>query len=395
MGSDRRTIFHIDMDAFFASVEQRDNPEFRSKPVIVGGRPGSRGVVSAASYEARAFGIHSAMPINEAYSRCPKGIFVAPRMQVYSSVSNEVMRLFARFSPAVEQVSIDEAFLDMTGTDRLFGSPEKTARRISEQIRVEQGITGSIGCAPNKFCAKIASDLNKPAGITFCPMEPEAIAEWLAPMPVGKIWGVGIKSAGILNRMGICTIGDLQRMPLENLLRRFGKQGAALFYLSRGIDGRPVGTDTPGKSIAREHTFPEDSSDPGQWRAALFSLSQDVARKARKQGVKGGTVHLTYRTPDFSRHTIRRTLPRPTNVARFIFEGVLSILDQLHEPAFRLLGVGISALDETLQTDLFIDCSQQNWELSERAIDEITNRFGISALRKGSELGPGAAKELR
>ena len=375
------------MDAFFASVEQRDHPDFRGKPVIVGAKVGTRGVVSAASYEARSFGIHSAMPIGEAFTRCPQGIFVTPRMQVYQAVSDEIMHIFSAFSPVVEQISVDEAFLDMSGTDRLFGTPLKAARQIAGQIRKQQQLTASIGIAPNKFCAKIASDINKPLGITVCPNDSDEITEWLAPMSVDKIWGVGKKTAAQLSRMGIQIVGDLQKLTREKLRYRFGKQGTSLYYLARGIDDRPVYIGPAAKSISREHTFLTDSSDRDHWRSTLYSLAQDVSRRARRSEVKGSTVFITYRKPDFSRHTRRKTVLHPTNVARFIFEEALSILDQVREPALRLLGVGITGLDRKLQTDLFDGESRMAvWEQSEKAVDSVTDRFGQTAIRKGSEI---------
>ncbi|MBN1309261.1 MAG: DNA polymerase IV [Chitinispirillaceae bacterium] len=382
-----RTIFHIDMDAFFASVEQRGHPQYCRKPVIVGAQPGGRGVVSAASYEARAFGIHSAMPINEAYRRCPHGIFIRPRMEVYKKVSDTIIALFSTFSPRVEQISVDEAFLDMTGTERLFGPPLQTARRIAAMIRSEQRLTASIGIAPNKFCAKIASDINKPDGITVCPDDPEAIIAWLAPMPVGKLWGAGKKTVLTLNGMGIQTIGDMQRISLEKMTKRFGTQGAELYYLSRGIDDRPVRADASCKSISREHTFSADSYQPDEWRETLFILTQDVAARARRYRLKGSTVVITWRSPDFTRHTRRKTLRQQTNVARLIFEGACALLNEVHEPALRLLGVGITGCATPVQTDLF---AEENgvlrWEASEHAMDAIAERFGRKMIKKGREI---------
>ncbi len=382
-----RTIFHIDMDAFFASIEQRDNPEYRGKPVIVGARPGFRGVVSTASYEARKYGVHSAMPVNEAYRRCPHGIFVTPRGRVYADVSRAIMSIFERFSPCVEQVSVDEAFLDMSGTERLFGSVLNAAKEISERIRVEQKLTGSIGIAPNKFLAKIASDMNKPNGITVAPFDPDQIKKWLAPMPVQKIWGVGKKSAEALARMGICTIGDLQELSIEYLEERFGKNGVSLFDLCRGIDDRPVGNEESIKSISREHTFNVDSQDRGQWQEVLFSLVQDVSKRARSYGVKGQTVFITWRRPDFSRHSRRKPLPFATNAAKLIYESAFELLEELRERSLRLLGVGITGLDEAVQTDLFAQKSLESLEASEAAVDRIVARFGKKVIGKGREVG--------
>lgn len=384
----QRVIFHIDMDAFFTSVEQRDNPEIKGKPVIVGAQPGHRGVVSAASYEARKFGVHSAMPINEAVRKCPQGVFLLPRMKVYSDVSSNIMSIFEDFSPAVEQISVDEAFLDITGTEKLFGNPEKAAHLISDRIRNEQHLTASIGIAPNKFLAKIASDLNKPNGITYCPFESDKIIEWLAPMKVGRIWGIGKKTALVFEGMGILLVRDLQNLPMKSLQSRFGKQGISLYNLCRGIDDRPVESSEKAKSISREFTFEVDSRDREQWKKALFLLAQDVSRRARKAGVKGSTIVLTYRRPDFSRHSKRKPFPFPTNIAKFIYENVIDLLDSTHEGALRLIGVGITGLCEEIQTDLFESESRsENWEASEKAVDNLVERFGKGVVRKGQEIG--------
>ncbi len=375
------------MDAFFASIEQRDAPEYRGRPLIVGASPGMRGVVSAASYEARTFGIHSAMPIGEAVRRCPGGIFVRPRMEVYSRESEAVMTIIASFSPLVEQVSVDEAFLDMTGTERLLGTPLKAAKALAERIRCERSITASIGIAPNKFLAKVASDLHKPAGITMAPFDPPAIADWLASLPAGRIWGVGTRTCSILQKIGVVTIGDLQKLSLEFLIDRFGKQGEKLFSLCRGVDDRPLGALEGAKSISREHTFNVDSTDREVWKRMLFSLSQDVARRARRSGVKGRTVVLIYRRADFSRHSRRKPLAPPTSAARFIYEGTLELLDGVTDRALRLIGVGLADLDTGEQTDLF--AGEQRgavFEVVESAMDRIAARYGRSAIAKGREM---------
>jgi len=391
-----RTIFHVDMDAFFASIEQRDNPAWRNRPVIVGAKVGCRGVVSAASYEARAFGVHSAMPINQAFSRCPNGIFVRPRMDVYSAVSGELMELFSGFSPLIEQISIDEAFIDMTGSGRLFGPPLEAAAQLSAKVRASQGITASIGIATNKFCAKIASDMNKPNGITVCPDDPAKIREWLAPMAVDRIWGVGKKSAASLCAMGISTIGDLQRVPLERLLSRFGRHGGTLYNLSRGIDERPVVAAAPCKSISREHTFERDSADREVWRDTLFTLTEDICRRARRNGARGSTVYVTWRTPDFTRHTRQTQLPHHTNAAKLVFERACALLSTVDEPALRLLGVGITGFDAAVQTDLFAqEDSIHSWEESERAMDLLAERFGDRAVRKGREIAAGSHRRQK
>ncbi len=387
LAMERTVIFHVDMDAFFASIEQRDFPAYRGKPVIVGAKPGMRGVVAASSYEARAFGVHSAMPIGEAFRRCPEGIFVRPRLEVYRSESDAVMAIFATFSPLIEQVSVDEAFLDMTGTGRLLGSPQLAAKTLADRIRAERSITASIGIAPNKFLAKIASDLHKPAGITMAPFDGPSIVQWLAPMPVRRIWGVGEATGTTLKRLGIVTIGDLQKLSQEHLARQFGKQGEKLFLLCRGIDDRQLAAPEGAKSISREYTYNVDSTDREAWKKTLFSLSQDVARRARRSGVKGGTVVLSYRKSDFSRHSRRKPLDQPTSAARFIYEGALDLLEGVGERALRLIGVGLTALDAGVQTDLFAESGPAaDLEAVESAVDSLTARFGEATIGKGREI---------
>jgi DNA polymerase IV len=383
-----RTIFHIDMDAFFASIEQRDNPAYRGRPLIVGAKPGTRGVVSAASYEARKAGVRSAMPISEAVRRCPDGIFVRPRMEAYERASGEVMRILRNFSPVVEQVSIDEAFCDMTGTLRLLGMPLQAAKNMAAKIHKELAITASIGIAPNKFLAKIASDMNKPSGITLAPFDEKEIVGWLAPLPVMRIWGIGKKTDEVLKKIGVFTVGDLQKLKLEYLVERFGRQGEELYALCRGIDDRPVEEGGAAKSISREHTFNRDSPDREAWKSTLFSLAQDVARRARSEGVKGSTVVLAYRCADFSRHTKRRPLVCPTNAAKFIYEGALGLLDGVREKALRLIGLGITGLDNDEQTDLFAgQGAAASLEKAEAALDAITEKFGDKVIGKGREMG--------
>jgi DNA polymerase-4 len=383
-----RLIFHLDMDAFFASIEQRDTPAWRGKPVIVGAQPGTRGVVSAASYEARKFGVRSAMPISEAVRRCPKGIFTRPRMEIYERESGEIMNILRSFSPVIEQVSIDEAFLDMTGTSKLLGDPVTVASDCAARIRHERGLTASIGIAPNKFLAKIASDLNKPAGITGAPFDPAAIVAWLEPMPAGRVWGIGKKTEAALAARGVTTIGDLQTLPRERLFTWFGKQGEDLWELSRGMDNRPVGEDPAMKSISREHTFNVDSPDRAAWKNVLFSLSQDVARQARQQGVKGRTVALIYRRTDFSKHTIRKPLVYPANAAKPLYEAVCGLVDGIREKTLRLIGVGITGFEQEQQMSLFAQEQQAvAIDKAEAAIDRIAGKFGSRVIGKGREMG--------
>lgn len=387
-------IFHVDMDAFFASVEQRDNPQYRGKPLIVGAKPGNRGVVSTASYEARKFGIHSAMPINEAFNKCPQGIFITPRMEVYERVSGQIMKIFEQFSPQIEKVSVDEAFIDMSGTEKLFGEPLNAAELISQQIKKQQGLTASIGIASSKFVAKIASDLNKPDGISCAPFDSEQLQKWLAPLALRRMWGVGSRSEEIFNRCSVNTIGDMQKLSMDYLCKRFGKQGVDFYYLCRGIDNRPVLQQDSVKSISREHTFNVDCFDRQEWKTTLHRLSQDVAWRARHIGVKADTVFLTYRKPDFSRHTRRKSLLEPTNLAKTIYDTVIGILEELDERCFRLIGVGITGLDQQIQLNLFAaPDSSDLLETCERAVDKINARFGSEVIKKGLELGLKQSKE--
>ncbi len=384
MTTAKRVIFHVDMDAFFAAIEQRDNPAYRIKPVIVGARPGTRGVVSAASYEARTYGIHSAMPINQAHARCPHGVFLRPNMEKYRRESHHVMEVLSAFSPVLEQISVDEAFLDMSGAGKLWGAPVRAAQTISRRIKEDLNLTASIGIAPNKFLAKLASDYNKPDGITETPFTDEAIRPWLAPLAVSRIWGVGARAQQALAAWGVHTIGDLQRLSRMELEQRFGKAGESLFELSRGIDSRPVGEYEQVKSISREHTFSVDSTKRREWESTLLSLARDVAFRARRKNVRGSTVVLSWRTPDFQRHSRRITLSQPTNLANRIYREVLGLLDKETNRirALRLIGVGITNFREPAQTNLFEQGSveEQAWKASESAMDLIVMKYGESAI---------------
>ncbi len=384
-----RLIFHVDMDAFFTSIEQRDNTALQGKPVIVGSLPGNRGVVSAASYEARVFGVHSAMPINLAYKRCPQGIYLRPRMAVYVEESKKIMALLHSFTPTIEQISVDEAFMDMSGTEKLWGPPKKAAQRISEAIQKEIGLTASIGVANNKYCAKLASDLDKPQGITIVPFEEGKLIAWLGPLAVSRIWGVGKITEKALSKKGIQKIGELQEVPNQTLERWFGKQGRILYNLCRGRDERPMEEESKAKSISREHTFSQDCFDPELWRQTLLSLSREVAMRARKACCSGRTVVLTYRKPNFARHSRRITLDEPVQLARDIFSYARMLLEKesAHLKGLRLIGVGITSFDRTFQQDLFSqNDSIDGWDHSERAMDAIASRFGKTAIVRAGEL---------
>ena len=385
------TVLHVDMDAFFASIEQRDNPELKGKAVVVGARPGTRGVVSAASYEARKFGIHSAMPIGEAWSRCPRAVFVGPRMKAYAAASARLITILHQFSPDIEQVSVDEAFVDLSGTGGLWGRPVEAARKILARIGKELSLSASIGVAPNKFLAKIASDMDKPGGITVVPDDPDAVVEWLAPQPVAAIWGVGNKTRQRLQRYNVHTIGDLQKLPRRLLRDRFGAHGTSLYNLARGIDHRRVADGERAKSISREHTFNEDCSDEARWKSTLLSLAGDVCRRCRRAGVKGGTVVLTWRTPDFARHSRRKSLPVPTDLTGEVYAAALELLRRarVEGSALRLIGVGMTGFNVPVQLELFEEIERKKeWEMSESAMDAIKEKFGENAIFLGGENRP-------
>jgi DNA polymerase-4 len=376
------------MDAFFTSIEQRDNALYRGKPVIVGAKPGHRGVVAAASYEARKFGVHSAMPISEAFKKCPGGVFLRPRMDVYISESDQIMDILSSFSPTIEQVSVDEAFLDITGTNTLFGDPYKTAQKISRTIKDQRKLTASIGIASNKFLAKMASDMNKPEGITQVPFTHDEITNWLCPKPVGKIWGVGKKTEELLRTIHINTIGELQKLKKEFLIIKFGAYGETLHDLAFGIDTRPVEKREENKSITREHTFEMNTIDRDLIHKILLILSQDVARQARKAQTKGKTVVLMYRGKDFTKHTRRNTLSEATNIANDIYSSVLKLVGNLPvKMEIRLIGVGISGFEENVQLDLFTtDNPGKSWEKSEKAIDDLAQKYGKNVIVRAREL---------
>ena len=389
-----RTILHVDMDAFFASVEQRDNPALLGKPVVVGGSPDKRGVVAAASYEARTFGIRSAMPTREAYRRCPEAIFVKGRMAVYSAVSKQVFSIFEDITPLVQPVSVDEAFLDITGALHLWeNDPVRIAEHIRARIRNELRLTASVGIAPNKFLAKLASDLNKPDGLSLVPRTQPEIDAFLAPLAVGRIWGVGKKTEAQLSRHGIHTIDDLQRTPLDQLIQGFGEHSARhLRALSRGLDDRPVHERDTEKSISSEHTFDQDQTDPAVWRACLLEQSEDVGRRLRKGGFWTQCIHIKLRNDRFETITRQQTLALPTRRDLDIHHTALALL-QKNAPSrpVRLLGVGASHLTDTpvvpgpQQLDLFSEpapIAPPSDKLDE-VLDALRAKYGKNALNRG------------
>lgn len=321
-----RVIAHVDMDAFFAAIEQLDNPGYRGLPVVVGADPKSgkgRGVVCASSYEARIYGIHSAQPISQAYRRCPAAIFLRPRFERYDEVSAGVMRTLGEFSPLVEQISVDEAFLDCSGTENLFGPPRELGLGIKRRIRESTGLTASVGIASNKSVAKIASDLNKPDGLTLCP--PGGEKEFLAPLPVGRLWGAGKKTVEQLNRMNVRTIGDVAAFPSRQLEQIFGAMGDHLWLLANGIDERPVCDAWERKSISEEVTFGEDSGDERYVERALYGIADSLSRRTRMLGLEGRTVTLKLRLEGFVTYTRSRTLPSPVSDMKTVLSAAVGL----------------------------------------------------------------------
>ena len=384
-----RSILHCDLDAFYASVEQRDHPEYRGKPVIVGGGPSERGVVSAASYEARKFGVHSAMPLRQAGKLCPQGIFVPGNFEAYEAASDAVMALFAIRTPLVEPISLDEAFLDVTGTAHLFGGVERCARDLKRAVRDEVGLVVSVGIASNKLCAKVASDLRKPDGFVVVPRGGEAA--FLAPLPLHRLWGVGPKTRQVLEDLGMRTIGDLAAADPALLEARLGEHGATIAQRAKGIDDdRDVVAD-PGdpKSIGHAHTFDRDTLDRAQIESTLLRLAEGVGRRLRKHELRGRTVTLQLRVAPFETRTRQRTLAEPTADDLKIFATARGLLrdalaadrDAGHVSPVRLVGVTLSGLVGGQQLDLF---SAARVSRLNAALDAVRSRFGDDALDRAS-----------
>lgn len=385
-----RWIIHVDMDAFYAAVEQRDHPAYRGKPVIVGADPDGgegRGVVAACSYEARTFGVHSAMPISQAYRRCPQAIFLPVRMERYQEVSGRIFRIFHRYTDLVEPLSIDEAFLDVTGSTRLFGSPEAIGRRIKAEIWQEERLTASVGVAPNKFLAKIASDLEKPDG--FVLVRPEGVEGLLGDLPLSYLWGVGEKTEARLKRLGLRTIGELAQWPEEELTRRFGAVGSHLSRLSRGIDDRPVIPEEEAKSLGAETTFAVDIGDPRTLHQTLLALSERVASRLRQEGYTGATVTVKLRYADFTTVTRSLTLPAPTQLTEEIYRAARLLLAKLPlgGKKIRLLGVSISKLSgRAAPGQLPLLPPDRRRAKAAQAVDEIRRRFGETRIVRAALL---------
>jgi DNA polymerase-4 len=378
-----RTILHVDLDAFFAAVEQRDRPDLRGKPVIVGGSdPTQRGVVSAASYEARAFGVHSAMPLRTAYRLCPQGVFLPVDGRKYQAASREVMAILRRFTPQVQPISIDEAFLDVTASRALFGDGEAIARTIKRTVHDEVGLTASVGVAATKLVAKIGSDLRKPDGLVVVP--PGEEAAFLAPLPISRLWGVGEKTAAVLREFGVQTIGDLAALPPDALERRFGKHGAALVERAHGIDADPVATGDPAKSIGHEHTFGHDTADREVIERTLLGMADGVAWRLRAAGLKAATITLKLRDSSFATITRQVTLEVPGDLTEPIYEAALVLLRrELHGQRIRLVGVTASNFRDREQLELFGAAEDPKRHQAAEAMDSIRRKYGERAVTRG------------
>lgn len=391
-------ILHVDMDAFYASVEERDRPELAGQPLIVGGTADGRGVVAAANYAVRKFGVHSAMATATALRLCPQAIVLPVRMRHYAAVSRQIREVFFRYTPLVEPLSLDEAFLDVSASERLFGEAAKIALRIKREIKQETGLIASVGVAPNKFLAKIASDLEKPDGLVVVP--PEQTQAFLDPLPVSRIWGVGRATEAVFSRLGVHTIGQLRRTAREVLERQFGQQGDHFWRLARGIDNRAVVPDREAKSISHETTFPADITDPAALRTWLLELTEQVARRLRRHGQRARTVQIKVRFADFRTVTRARTLKRPTDATHDLWSTAAALLAEalpVQHGGVRLLGMGVSGLGGVplIQQSLFDDPLEahavQQRQL-DRVADAVRDKFGASALSRGSGLSPREAR---
>jgi nucleotidyltransferase/DNA polymerase involved in DNA repair len=388
MTAGRLTIIHVDLDAFFAAVEQRDHPELRGKPVIVGGDPRSRGVVSTCSYEARKFGVHSAMPTRTALSLCPHGIFLPVDGAKYQRVSREVMAVLRRFTPAVEQVSIDEAFLDVAGSEALFGPAPEIARRIKHEVVEVTGLTVSVGVATTKLVAKVGSDLRKPDGLVV--VQPGEEAAFLAPLEIRRLWGIGPKTADRLHGLGISTIGELAALPPETLARALGDHGATLHDRALGIDPDPVvGGGEAAKSVSHETTFAVDVMDPAEIERTLLALTEGVSARLRSAGLRAGTVAVKIRDSHFRTITRQKALPEPSDLTDTIWRVAVELTrPEIRGKKIRLIGVAATQLGAPEQISMFevVDAKQRRVV---DATDAVRRRFGDRAVTRASLLQRG------
>jgi len=381
------SIAHMDCDAFYASVEKRDNPDLRDKPVIIGG--GRRGVVSTACYIARIKGVRSAMPMFQALKLCPEAVVVRGRMDVYAHVSRQIRAMMEDLTPAIEPLSLDEAFLDLSGTARLHGKPPAALMAgLVKRMQSELGITGSVGLSHNKFLAKLASDLDKPRG--FSVIGKAETVDFLTDKPVRMIWGIGPAAQASLDKVGIRTFADLRRWDEKSLITRFGQTGLRLHQLARGEDARRVKRDRAVKSISNETTFSDDIGNPDILDGHIWRLSEKVADRAKARNLAGRVVTLKLKRADFSAITRRTSLSDGTQMADSLYRIARALFDQVdHRLPYRLLGVGLSDLIPAVLADRsgdLLDPAQSKRLAAERAADAIRTRFGADAIRKGRAL---------
>ena len=384
---DHRAILHVDMDAFYASVEARDDPSLVDKPVIVGGT-GGRGVVAAASYEARRFGVHSAMPMREALKRCPQAVCIRPRMKRYKEVSQQVFAVFGEFTDQVEGLSLDEAFLDVTASRELFGTPIDMAREIKRRIRERTGVTASVGVSHNKLLAKLASEMDKPDGLTV--IGADDVEAVLDPLPIRRMHGIGNKTAARVEEQGLFTLGQLRRAPESVLWPLFGRDTRRIRERAAGVDDRPVIADAAEKQISSEETFDEDIRDHGRLCAALANLAERTASRLRARELKAGLVIVKIRRRDFATFTRQRSFSPATQETRLITQLATELLrgwfDEQPRAALRLLGVGVGHLAPAQQLDLFAAAEDPGSGKLDGAVDGIREKFGEKSLRRGSSL---------
>ncbi|WP_428635058.1 DNA polymerase IV [Sedimenticola sp.] len=380
-------IMHVDMDAFFASVEQRDRPECRGRPVVVGAQPGSRGVVATCSYEARAFGIRSAMPISEAFRRCPDAVYLKPDIARYVEASQQVMALLETISPVVEPVSVDEAYLDITGLERLYGAPAAIAKRVKDRIRQDVGLGCSVGIGHNRLIAKLASEYRKPDGMTV--VLPERVEGFLDPMPPSNLRGVGPQTLKTVQRLGIQTVKQLRGMSRELLNGYFGeKMAGSLYRQARGLASDQVGERGARQSISKETTFNQDVTDRDHLRSTLRALASEVGYSLRKAGLKGRVVTLKIRLAGFETHTRQRRLAVPGDSDSGLFKVAWDLLEAavFFEKPIRLIGIGVSGwdADEPVNLDLFTSSEADTRERQLYSVlDSAAERFGKGKLSFG------------
>jgi DNA polymerase-4 len=377
------------MDAFYPSVEVRDNPSLRGRPVIVGGGR-ERGVVSSASYEARSYGVHSAQPMATAMRLCPEGVFLPVRMERYKEVSRQIFTIFERFTPMVEPLSIDEAFLDVSGSLRLFGRADEIAKKIKEVVLEETGLTVSAGIAPSKFVSKIASDLEKPNGLTI--VTPDQVQKFLDPLPVEKMWGVGNSTLKVFRQMGIATFRDLRSVSVKILEKKFGKNGIRMHILSSGIDEREVVTESGPKSIGNEETFAKDITDLEKGEKKLLHLANKIGCRLRRDCLSGRTIVLKVKYSNFVQISRSITLPEATDDGLEIFQNVCRLLEstELGRRPVRLLGIAVSKLDHDCHQDqlaLFSDGTSRNKRRHlNKAVDSLIKKHGSKSIQPGTLL---------